>query len=253
MFIQDIGYELKPFLQISTNELPLSGILEISSSNSMEWNGAIYSGPFLLKPNAYGSWTLIEKVLLETYLEGVVPYEIGSSSPQSALSAQAVLARTWALANVRRYFIDGYHLCSSTQCQVYKDPSKVTNSVKEAIKSTNGQVLIWNNKPIQAFYHASNGGVMASVNEAWSMERLPYFKERFDNISMLRKKHKVSIKEDKLKDILSNKSDDSSDSQQQDESLGSSLTGEIWYWFAIIFTIAILSGSAFVIARAIKK
>jgi len=48
-------------------------------------------------------------------------------------------------------------------------------------------------------------------------------------------------------------SDDSSDSQQQDESLGSSLTGEIWYWFAIIFTIAILSGSAFVIARAIKK
>ena len=206
LFIKDIQYELKPYLQTSNNELPLSGILEISAPGSMQLDKGIYSGPFLLKPNAYGSWTLIEKVPLETYLEGVVPYEIGSSSPDSALSAQAVLARTWALANIRRYFIDGYHLCSTTQCQVYKDPSKVTKSVKKAIKSTYGKVLLWANKPIQAFYHASNGGVMASVSEAWSMQKMPYLKEKIDGNRMLRKIYKVPIKENNLKLILLNKS-----------------------------------------------
>ena len=48
-------------------------------------------------------------------------------------------------------------------------------------------------------------------------------------------------------------SDDSLNSEQLDESLSSSLTGEVWYWFAIVFAFAILSGSAFVIVRSIKK
>tara|TARA_Y100001968_G_C19443434_1_gene763873 strand:+ start:1122 stop:3893 length:2772 start_codon:yes stop_codon:yes gene_type:complete len=48
-------------------------------------------------------------------------------------------------------------------------------------------------------------------------------------------------------------SDDSLNSEQLDESLSSSLTGEVWYWFAIVFAFAILSVSAFVIVRSIKK
>ena len=48
-------------------------------------------------------------------------------------------------------------------------------------------------------------------------------------------------------------SDDSIDSEQLDESVASSLTGQVWYWFAIIFTMGILSGSVFTIVRVIKK
>ncbi len=48
-------------------------------------------------------------------------------------------------------------------------------------------------------------------------------------------------------------SDDSLNSEQLDESLSSSLTGEVWYWFAIVFAFTILSASAFVIVRSIKK
>ena len=39
-------------------------------------------------------------------------------APKAALAAQAILARTWALANSHRFAMDGYHLCSDTQCQV---------------------------------------------------------------------------------------------------------------------------------------
>jgi SpoIID/LytB domain protein len=123
-------------------------------------------GPFRLQADAYGSWTLLEQVPLERYLEGVVPHEIGAGSPAAALEAQAVLARTWALAN--------------TQCQVYSDPRQAGASVRQAIKATAGQVLQWQGSPISAVYHASNGGVMAGVNEAWAMPSVPYLRSQAD-------------------------------------------------------------------------
>ena len=52
------------------------------------------SGPFLLMPDAYGSWSLVEQVPLERYLQGVVPLEIGAGAPAAALAAQAVQTTT---------------------------------------------------------------------------------------------------------------------------------------------------------------
>ena len=57
----------------------------------------------------------------------------------AALQAQTVLARTWALANSHRFSVDGYHLCSDTQCQVYSDPRHAGSAVREAIASTQGK------------------------------------------------------------------------------------------------------------------
>ena len=48
-------------------------------------------------------------------------------------------------------------------------------------------------------------------------------------------------------------SEESLDSDQLDESVGLSMTGELWYWFAIILTIGVLVGSVFTIVRVIKK
>ena len=175
-----ITSEIKPVLKGLTGELLLSGPVEIEAPDGLQLKNGVFSGPFLLQADAYGSWTLIEEVPLERYLLGVVPYEIGAGAPISALAAQAVLARTWALANSNRFEIDGYNLCSDTQCQVYKDPSRASERVRNAISKTSGRYLTWKNKPIHAVYHASNGGVMASGNEAWSMSPLPYLKAQLD-------------------------------------------------------------------------
>jgi SpoIID/LytB domain protein len=133
-----------------------------------------------LQADAYGSWTLVEQVPLERYLQGVVPHEIGAGSPAAALAAQAVLARTWALRNRHRFEVDGYHLCSDTQCQVYSDPRQAGSAVRQAVSRTAGQVLAQNGEPIHAVYHASNGGVSADEDEAWPLPELGYLEPSLD-------------------------------------------------------------------------
>ena len=172
--------EMKAVLEGPSGGRTLQGPLMLEAPSGLLWQRGVLRGPFRLQPDAYGSWTLLEQVPLERYLEGVVPHEIGAGSPRAALEAQAVLARTWALANSHRFAIDGYHLCSDTQCQVYSDPRQASAAVRQAIRATAGQVLAWNGEPIQAWYHASNGGVMAGGDEAWAMDSLPYVQARAD-------------------------------------------------------------------------
>ncbi|MEB3173355.1 MAG: SpoIID/LytB domain-containing protein [Cyanobacteriota bacterium] len=158
----------------------LQGPLLIEAPGGLRWRGATYRGPFRLQRDAHGSWTLVEQVPLERYLEGVVPHEIGAGAPAAALAAQTVLARTWALRNQHRYRTDGYHLCASVQCQVYSDPALANAAVRAAIGSTSGLLLTWQQEPIHAVYHATNGGVAAPLDEAWDAQPLPYLRAGLD-------------------------------------------------------------------------
>jgi SpoIID/LytB domain protein len=158
----------------------LQGPLLIEAPGGLRWGGAVYGGPFRLQRDAHGSWTLVEQVPLERYLEGVVPHEIGAGAPPAALAAQTVLARTWALRNQHRYSTDGYHLCATVQCQVYSDPRQATAAVRAAIRSTSQLLLTWQDQPIHAVYHASNGGVAAPLDEAWDAPSLPYLQAGLD-------------------------------------------------------------------------
>ncbi len=202
-----IKSEIRPFLIGSNGEYILSGPISIEAPDGLLWKNGLYTGKFLIQADAYGTWTLVEKLPLESYLEGVVTHEIGSNAPAKALETQAVLARTWALANSHRFHIDGYHLCSDTQCQVYKDPQKASENIKRAISNTSGKILTWNDKPINAFYHASNGGVSANNQEAWSMESLPYLQVKIDGSRKLIKNFPLPIDNTKLVSLLRQNTD----------------------------------------------
>ena len=158
----------------------LQGPIQITAPQGLRFGGGVYAGPFRLQSDAYGSWTLVEQVPLERYLQGVVPHEIGAGAPAAALAAQAVLARTWALRNQHRFAIDGYHLCADTQCQVYSDPRQAGGTVRQAIQATSGQVLASQGRPIHAVYHASNGGVSADEDEAWPLPEISYLEPALD-------------------------------------------------------------------------
>ncbi len=197
-----------PYLDGNNGKIALKGPISLQAPDGLRWEKGIYMGPFSIQPDAYGSWTLVEHVPIERYLNGVVPYEIGASSPEAALAAQAVLARTWAVANSHRFKVDGYNLCSDTQCQVYKDPSKSNQKIKKAIKKTAGKILTWKNKPINTVYHATNGGVMASVNEAWSINQVPYLRMRLDGPKRWTSKVDLPLSNEKyLKSFLFSKSE----------------------------------------------
>ncbi len=197
-----------PYLDGNNGKIFLKGPISLQAPDGLRWEQGIYLGPFSIQSDAYGSWTLVEHVPIERYLNGVVPYEIGASSPEAALAAQAVLARTWALANSHRFNVDGYNLCSDTQCQVYKDPSKVNQKIKTAIKKTAGKILTWNKRPINTVYHATNGGVMASVDEAWSISKVPYLQMRLDGPKQWARKVDLPLSNEKyLKSFLFSKSE----------------------------------------------
>lgn len=172
----------KPQLSFVTNGYRYNrSIISITSQKQQFQVGEeLHYGSLRFQPNTYGTYTLVNKVPTETYLRGVVPYEIGFNAPTTAIEAQTIIARTYALRNLRRFQIDGYELCADTQCQVYKGIAKTDPIVDRAIKATTGQVLTHNNELVDALYSSTTGGVTAAFQEVWEGTPRPYLTAKID-------------------------------------------------------------------------
>jgi SpoIID/LytB domain protein len=142
----------------------------------------LYGGDLNLQPNAYGTYTLVNTVPMETYLRGVVPHEIGLSAPAPTIEAQAVLARTYALRNLRRFEIDNYELCADTQCQVYWGLGGAATASDRAIAATQHQVLTYQDELIDALYSSTTGGVTAPFSAVWNGPDRPYLQAVVDSV-----------------------------------------------------------------------
>jgi len=173
--------------------MKLEGPIHIFADEEIKINDINFGKNFYLTQDSYGTWTLIQKIKFADYLQGVLPHEIGSNSPIEALKAQAVIARTWGIFNSDRFNMDKYHLCISTQCQVYKPPKFKNKKVQKAIEVTSNLILTYENKPINAFYHGSNGGVSATASESWQMQDYFYFNSIIDGSKSLNKIFKLPI------------------------------------------------------------
>ncbi|MEB3161430.1 MAG: SpoIID/LytB domain-containing protein [Synechocystis sp.] len=140
-----------------------------------------YGGWLKLQPNAYGNYTLVNHVPLETYLRGVVPHEIGPNAPPNAAKAQTIIARTYALRNRRRFAADNYELCATTHCQVYYGLSETSPKADVAINETKGLVLTYDNQLVDALYSSTTGGVTAKFSDVWNGEERPYLQAVIDS------------------------------------------------------------------------
>ena len=150
------------------------------NSGKTERSAKLYYGSLKVQPNSYGNYTLVNQVPLETYLRGVVPYEIGAGAPSAAVEAQAIIARTYALRNLRRFAVDGYELCADVHCQVYYGLQGATANTDRAIAVTRGLVLTYDNQLVDALYSSTTGGVTASFNDVWNGADRPYLQSVLD-------------------------------------------------------------------------
>ena len=126
-------------------------------TNPVRLNGKAYRGKIEVFVNARGSLTVVNVVPLEDYLLGVVPSELGL--PQiEAQKAQAVAARTYAVANIDGYGKQGFDLVPTVWSQVYKGVSIETKMGTLAVISTRGIVATYKGKPINALYTSTCGG-----------------------------------------------------------------------------------------------
>ena len=130
-----------------------------------------YRGQLVVRVTG-GKLRAVNSLPLEQYLDAVVPIEIGSSGPAEALKAQAVAARSYALAT-RRTSGD-FDLYPDVRSQSYGGATVERPATNAAVNSTAGDVITYKGKVITAYYFASSGGRTASVQDVWGGNPVPY-------------------------------------------------------------------------------
>lgn len=134
-----------------------------------------FSGDFRLK-SSNDRMSVTHLIPLEEYISGVIPNEIGSNAPLEALKAQAVAARTHAISLLlsNRHKNDGYDLCNSTHCQVYKGKYLLNDSITQAVSETASELLLYAYRIAESTYHSACGGKTDSSANIWKGSPLPY-------------------------------------------------------------------------------
>lgn len=129
-----------------------------------------------------GRLRAVMEIPLEEYLKGVVPYEMADDFPLEALKAQAIAARTYALANLKQDA--DYDVVDGTNDQVYRGLDATKTNAIRAVSDTAGLVCTYQGKLAQCFYTASNGGLTESALNAWGRERIDYLQIQEDKYDL---------------------------------------------------------------------
>ena len=117
--------------------------------------------------------TVINKIPLEEYLLGVVPSEMPYKWNIEAHKAQAIAARSYAVANLGKHASHGYDLTDTPKDQAYGGVSSEKPQTTRAVLDTEGIVITYNNKVIPAYYHSASGGFTKGAGQVWG-KNLPY-------------------------------------------------------------------------------
>ncbi|APH03407.1 stage II sporulation protein D [Bacillus weihaiensis] len=166
----------------------------------------------------------IENIPLEEYVVGVVASEMPADFELEALKAQALAARTYItkqMMNEKALSAPEGSIVTDTQIhQVYKNVEELKkiwgkeyeekiNKITEAVAATQGQILTYDNKPIDAlFFSTSNGFTenseaywkeeipyLRSVESTWDEESPKFYDQKIISVQEFEKKLGVSIEE----------------------------------------------------------
>ena len=120
--------------------------------------GPSYRGELRVAP-AGGRLSVVNAVGLEDYLKGVVPREMPAawgSDAYSAVAAQAIAARSYALSTMRPSAT--FDLFADDRSQVYGGASAEDARTTRAVVQTRGRVLTYRGAVIIAFFFSTSGG-----------------------------------------------------------------------------------------------
>ncbi len=131
-----------------------------------------------------GKLRAINTLPMERYLYGVVPNEMSNAFPMDALKAQAVCARSYAMAKCSRHRGRSYDIDDTSGDQVYHGYASKDVRAIAAVDATAGQVLTFEGDIIEAFYTSSNGGQTERSGNVWN-EDYPYYINRDDPYDLM--------------------------------------------------------------------
>lgn len=119
----------------------------------------------------------------EQYIKGVVAAEMPALFEEEALKAQAVSARTYAIRSMNEnnsnevpYDIGQAYITTEQMKQKWGEHfTEYYNRISEAVEQTKGEIMVYENEPILAVFHAESGGKTEEAKNVWQQE-IPYLK-----------------------------------------------------------------------------
>lgn len=174
----------QPLLLVnSEQQLKVSPVSTDGKTSAIQYKGKWYRGDIILQSLPGSDVTVVNELSLDEYLYGVVASEMSPSWPLEALKAQAVAARNYAIATMGKHTSYGFDLCNTEHCQAYKGMEKENANIIEAINSTAGKILTYEEKAITAFFHSTSGGHTEDSENIWGT-RTEYLRGMDDQYSL---------------------------------------------------------------------
>ncbi len=131
----------------------------------------IYDGVFAFRrypKDSSDGISLVNIAPLEDYVMGVLPYEVPNSWPSETLRAFAIVARTYVLTHMDKYWnVYGFNVCSTSNSQVYRGVGSLNDNVRDAVLSTAGTVVTYDDKLAEMYYSSSTGNCTADAESVW--------------------------------------------------------------------------------------
>jgi len=133
----------------------------------------------------------IEELPIDEYLYGVVSSEMPASYDIEALKAQAVVARTYTIYQIKnsKGKHDNADICDNFACcqawlskddrmAKWSEDERETNwkKIVNAVDSTQGKIITYNGEVIDAFFHSNSGGITETASNVWGGQNFPYLK-----------------------------------------------------------------------------
>ena len=168
---QPLGPGLKVTLSGGKAKALPGPLLFSPGTSPLSLGGRGYRGSLRVKTNG-SALEVVNVVGLESYLLGVVPSEMPNKWPAEALAAQAVVARTYALAHLAKG--GDYDLYPDTRSQVYRGIGAEAPNSNAAVSETANRIVLYDGEPADTFFSSSSGGKTANVQDVWSSPPVPY-------------------------------------------------------------------------------
>jgi stage II sporulation protein D len=140
------------------------------------FKGYRYYGGFQYARLGAGDLTVINCIDVEDYTKGVIPYEMVGNAPLEAYKAQAVCARTYAMANLgNKHKGNGFDLCTTEDCQVYRGIGAATDVTNMAVEQSAGMYMTYGGQLCIAYYSSCDGGATENSENVWK-DAVPYLR-----------------------------------------------------------------------------
>ncbi len=147
-------------------------------SAPLMWNGRSYHGLLVVRRDGT-RLSIVNSVTLDDYVQGVVGGEMPHNWNLAALEAQAVAARSYALATLHPNA--HFDLYSDARSQVYGGIAYETPGIDFAVRRTAGKILEWHGHVATTYFFSTSGGRTASVQDVWpKLGAVPYLQSVSD-------------------------------------------------------------------------